>query len=261
MIDIIGTYPIELPLVFMGGILGSSHCVGMCGGFAVAVGYSARSFSANLIRQVLWSLGRIFTYAFLGTVAGFLGSRMSLGISLTTAQGLLALVAGLLLISQGLFSAGILRWPKRRFGKCPIDNVSWLLPIGRMMRPPRNGQTSATRAAETFLAGVVTGFLPCGLVYAYLALAAASANMWWGLTIMVAFGFGTTPIMIATGAGASLLTNPMRVRLFRIAAWCILLTGVLTIGRGFAALGSDSLQGSPACPMCEEVVSIPPTVQ
>ena len=52
---------IELPLVFLGGLLGSAHCVGMCGGFALTIGLGARDVAANVCRQLVYTAGRIFT--------------------------------------------------------------------------------------------------------------------------------------------------------------------------------------------------------
>ena len=64
---------IELPLVFLGGLLGSAHCVGMCGGFAVSIGIGSRGLASNLRRQLVYTAGRIFTYSFFGIVAGYAG--------------------------------------------------------------------------------------------------------------------------------------------------------------------------------------------
>ncbi len=56
---------IELPLVLLGGLLGSSHCIGMCGGFAISIGLGNRRLSSHVLRQLVYSSGRVFTYAFL----------------------------------------------------------------------------------------------------------------------------------------------------------------------------------------------------
>ena len=68
---------IELPLVFLGGLLGSAHCVGMCGGFALSIGVGAKSFTANLQRQLVYTLGRVLTYSFFGVAAGYAGFWLS----------------------------------------------------------------------------------------------------------------------------------------------------------------------------------------
>jgi sulfite exporter TauE/SafE len=230
----------------------------MCGGFAMAVGFGSKSLGANVTRQLTWSVGRIFTYAFGGAMCGFLGARLSGRFSFASIQGFLAIAAGVLLVVQGLLSAGVFKRKLKIGKKCSVGKFSWLLPIGRLMKPSQDEASTSARTAETFLAGVMTGFLPCGLVYAYLALAAASASLWWGLATMIAFGFGTVPIMVATGAGVSLMSLPARTRLFKVAAWCVLITGVLTIGRGVAAIDvKQEQQEQPACPLCDEPPEVP----
>ncbi len=94
-----------------------------------------------------------------------------------------------------------------------------------------------------------TGFLPCGLVYAYLALATASGTMATGLATMAAFGFGTVPLMMIAGLGTNALTATWRQRALRIAAGCVILTGVLSLVRGSIAL-QDSSESQPTCPLC-----------
>ena len=72
---------IELPMVFLGGLLGSAHCVGMCGGFALGIGLGTPSFAANVGRQVIYTTGRVFTYALPGRRRGICRARASPGAS------------------------------------------------------------------------------------------------------------------------------------------------------------------------------------
>lgn len=235
---------IEWPLVFLGGVLGSSHCVGMCGALALSVGLGARTLPGNLGRQLVYTLGRLNTYAFLGAAAGFAGWRLSkqtTPLSVYFQTGL-ALVAGLLLIWQGLAAAGAL--PRRKVtsaaaGFCPGRGV-----LSTFLTAP--GWHNA------FLAGLLTGFLPCGLVYAYVAFAASTGSLLKGMLSMAVFGAGTAPLMILTGAGASALGLATRRRVFHAAAWCVVVTGGLTIYRGVgAAQAAIAGRNDPACPFCE----------
>jgi uncharacterized protein len=231
---------IEWPLIFLGGLLGSSHCVGMCGAFALTIGLRTPSAASNACRQLVYSLGRIFTYSFAGAAAGFAGIHLQ-RISATAfrTQTVLAIVAGSLLIVQGLHAAGI--FPAfRKFtgaGYCPSASL-----FRSFLTAP--GWHSA------FLAGLFTGFLPCGLVYAYLALAAASGSVFIGAAIMALFGTGTVPLMVITGVGSSLLTLTARRQLFRAAAFCVIATGVLTIARGVGWSRPNSDSDQPTCPFC-----------
>ena len=181
---------IELPLVLAGGLLGSTHCLGMCGPFALMIGGAARGWRGNLARQLLYSAGRVFTYAWLGAAAGFGGMRLSqLAPAMVSVPALLAVGAGALLLYQGLASAGVLRRLGWR-GASPCFGAAWLAAFLRDPRP-----------VGVLLAGVFTGFLPCGLVYGFLALAGATANVLHGGLLMAAFGVGTAPMMTLAGLG------------------------------------------------------------
>ena len=134
---------LQLPLVFLGGLLGSAHCVGMCGGFALSIGIGARSVGANLHRQLLYTLGRVLTYAFLGVVAGYAGFWLSRKAgTLVNVQAGLSIVAGALLVFQGLLALGIV--PRRVFAAISAAGARPAWPArswGRSCRP-RAGRAS-----------------------------------------------------------------------------------------------------------------------
>lgn len=233
---------IELPLVFVSGVLGSAHCVGMCGGFALTIGSGAASVSSNLRRQAVYSVGRVCTYAFLGAMAGYGGWRVTTGQvnHWINAQAALAILAGVLLVAQGLIAAGI--WPQRR--RAAATNVPCLASsaLATFLKSPGLG--------NVLIAGVLTGFLPCGLVYAFLALATSSGHVGWGLLTMVSFGLGTVPVMVLTGCGGSLMTVTLRRRVFQAAAWCVVVAGVMSIARGAGFLDLPGWHEPSGCPAC-----------
>src|SRR5690348_15871173 len=82
--------------------------------------------------------------------------------------------------------------------------------------------------------------MPCGLVYAFLALASSTTSMIGGWLTMFAFGLGTMPIMVLTGLGAGLLTLALRRRVLQIAGFCVLLAGALPMVRGIEFLRSTT---------------------
>lgn len=234
----------DWPLICLGGILGSAHCMGMCGGFALSVGIGSRSPADNVVRQMLYSAGRLCTYGFGGATLGYVGlSLMRAAGPWTIAQGALSLSAGLFLAYLGLASLGLIprfvRWRRSAQRGCQAASL-----FASYLRSP--GWT------PPFLAGVLTGFLPCGLVYAFLALAASGGSVWRGTAVMLLFGLGTVPAMVLTGAGASLLGIAFRRRLLRVAAVCVLATGLLSIARGAAAVQAARRGAAGAkCPFCQ----------
>ena len=262
---------IELPLISLGGLLGSAHCVGMCGGFAISIGVEATAWRSNLMRQLCFGFGRIFTYVVLGVVAGYGGRRLMSATTFFNVQAALALLTGTLLIVQGMNTVGLIGGLRRVWKRAlsfkrnvamttPQDGRSRIaLPVCMQQGLMRSLLTTPGPSGP-FLAGVLTGFLPCGLVYAMLALAAAGGSLAGGAAIMAAFGAGTLPMMTAFGLGASIAGVRWRSRMLRLAAWCVVAVGVLTLARGasawhdFSADNStgDAHRGVPSCPLCSE---------
>ena len=237
---------IELPLIFITGVLGASHCLGMCGPLALIVGGAADRWRTALGRQLAYTAGRIFTYAVLGAIAGYCGQRLATyAPAAINFPATLAIGAGLLLIYQGLRATGwinpVLDWFWKGKSLAPAAPCLAGGMLGQFLRQP--GATGA------FLAGLFTGFLPCGLLYGILALAAATNNLLLGATTMAVFGMGTAPMMILAGLGGRLLNLSGRRWLFAVAAWCLVLTGGISIARGVNFL---SIADRPAsgCPMC-----------
>ncbi len=233
---------IELPLILVGGLLGSAHCIGMCGPLAVSLSAGATAGTNHLARQLVFSLGRVFTYGFCGAVAGLGGAWISSDSrSFVLSQAWLAILAGAVLLLMGLVTAGVLPRPAvKRLGGLPCGTAGWLKTF-----------LTAPGWSAVLVAGVFTGFIPCGLVYAFLLKAGSSGSMWQGLLTMVAFGLGTIPLMVAVGYGGQFLSIVGRSRLFRVAAWCIVLTGAISIARGYAQLDPPTDMATAPCPLCE----------
>jgi uncharacterized protein len=234
---------IELPLIFLGGLLGSAHCVGMCGGFAVSIGLGARGIGPNLLRQLTYTLGRVLTYSFFGVVAGYGGFWLTRKIgTLVNIQAGLSIVAGGLLLFQGSLALGLIPrriLPTLSLGATPCLAGSF---IGPFLASPGSW--------NVFLAGILTGFLPCGLVYGFLTLASSSASIVHGFLTMCVFGAGTAPIMVLTGACGSLLPHSARGRLLKVSAVCVLLTGVVSLARGIMFVQFPGSAQHDSCPFC-----------
>lgn len=225
----------RLLLVMAGGFLASAHCIGMCGGFACALAATDSGGWSFFGRQLTYNFGRIFTYAFLGALAGSAGvfiSRWTLG-GIHAAQAL-SMVAGLIMIGLGLSALGVIRVPRR-----------WTDFEGGLFAPLFSHFMGSRGWSGHFAAGVANGFLPCGLVYAFLATAAASGNGINGALTMVFFGFGTIPAMLLAAGGGRVLSVAARRRIYQAAAVVVVLMGGLTFYRGWP-------RPEGACPACSE---------
>lgn len=206
-----------------GGFLGSAHCIGMCGGFACAIGSARANFWPLFARQLVYNLGRVFTYAFLGALAGSSGLYLSrFRIGLVNPQQIFSLLAGVIMVLLGLSTLGLLRLPEK-----------YSRAVSQLFAPLFAYFLNARGWFGYFLAGLANGFLPCGLVYAFLALAVASQDGPRGAIIMTFFGLGTLPAMLAIGCGTKLLTQTIRLRIYRVAAIFVVALGSVTIYRGW----------------------------
>ena len=229
-------------VIFAAGFAGSFHCIGMCGGFACALGRDPHGAAATLLRHLVYNFGRLTTYCFLGALAGAFGQVIctSQGLdvpllsgSLDTGQRILAIVAGLLMIAMALQFFGLLpRLHRLTTGFAGSTFVSSL----------RSLLTAPGRAAPLAF-GVFNGFLPCPLVYAFAAQAASTAAVAPGVLTMAAFGLGTFPAMLMMGGVGRVLAPAWRQRGVWIAGSFILLLGLVTLGRGLLPLAGHIAHG------------------
>lgn len=218
-------------IIFAAGFAGSFHCIGMCGGFACALGRDAQGPGATVLRHILYNFGRLTTYCFLGGLAGALGQVICtsqgmvvpvLSDPLDAGQRILAVVAGILMIVMALQFFGLLqRWHHVAIGFGGSTLATSLRSLLKMQSP-----------AAPLAFGVFNGFLPCPLVYAFAAQAASTAGALPGFLVMASFGLGTFPAMLMMGGVGQLLAPAWRQRGVWLAGACILLLGVITLGRG-----------------------------
>jgi len=190
----------------LAGAAGSPHCVGMCGGFAVATGTSVGGSAA-------WSLGRLTTYAILGGIAGSVGALVPGPGWVGTA------LAAVMLVWFALRLAGI--------GAVATPSFPWFTKVaGRLLARKGYG--------GRFAFGAVNGLLPCGLVYAALAFPVAVGDPIGGALTMVAFGLGTVPALAVAVFGLRKLTAAS-LNARRAVALVVLVTGL-----GSLALRADT---------------------
>lgn len=214
----------DLVAVFLIGLLGSMHCVGMCGGFVLALskpGQAARRVHAH---QTLYFLGKTLSYAALGAVTGGLGHLV--GSAFAGLQNVLSIVLGVFLVGVGLGLLGVVR---------PFEGPRFLARL--RLLPALMGRLLKRRTyAATFGLGTVNGFLPCGLVYGALALAAATGSPVGGGLTMAVFGLATIPALYLLSLLGFLMRPAWRTRLSRFGGVLVVILGLVTILRGTPAL-------------------------
>lgn len=194
----------SLPLLaaaFVTGFLGSAHCFGMCAGISglFAVNTSVASMRRHIPTAITYNLGRVLTYALLGILVALLGQTVvdampNLAVPVRLFSGLLIILVGL----QVAFAWRIL---------APVEKAG--AHIWNRIAPAAKGLLPVNSLPKALGLGLLWGWLPCGLVYSVLLLAATTANALAGGLAMIAFGLGTMPAMIATGLSASRLSRFM----------------------------------------------------
>jgi len=204
------------------GLLGSGHCLGMCGGIAGALGASANSTASSPIAAagytLIFNLGRVFGYALIGAAAGVLGGGLIAMGDLPAWSAVARGLTGLLMVMIGLQIA--FRWSLLGFvERSGARFWARLTPVARRLLPART-------PAHALLLGMIWGWLPCGLVYSILLMALLAGDAVQSAVLMMVFGLGTLPAMTLTGlAGARLKLSLQRPGLRLVA-------GLLLVGLG-----------------------------
>ncbi|HNP19822.1 MAG TPA: sulfite exporter TauE/SafE family protein [Fulvivirga sp.] len=196
------------------GMVGSLHCVGMCGPIVMAVNYTKK----GLFKNLLYHTGRIISYMSLGLIIGLAG----LGISFAGFQQSLSIIAGLIIISITLLP------------KLKIIQNQWQSTILTPMKSKLLGAVKGNSNSTLFSLGLLNGLLPCGLVYVAIAASLATANPFQGALFMAGFGLGTWPIMLAIALGGSWVISRYRNQFQYVIPAISLLMGSLLIVRGLA---------------------------
>ncbi len=204
---------------FIFGLLGSFHCIGMCGPIAFLLPLNRDKKPLMFFQLFLYHFGRILSYSVIGLLFGFLGK----GLNLFAAQQKLSIGIGVLMILAVIFSFGSVKFEK-------IGSPFFRL-VNHLKSKIGNGLKKKT--PDTFLSiGMLNGFLPCGLVYMAMLGAIAEANAGFGSLYMVFFGLGTIPLMTVTVALGNWIGVKTRESIRRIIPVFVLITGILFIVRG-----------------------------
>ena len=171
------------------GFFGSPHCLGMCGGLVTAFGLSMKDASPAKRRALVatYHLGRLSSYALLGLIAGLIGTTVLA--PLMMGNSMPRILLGLVLVFVGVTMLGAPFLNKlERFG---MRFWQYLSPLRQKVFPLNTFPRALT-------AGLLWGFLPCGLVYGALLIAVVAHNPLNGAALMFVFGLGTIPMLVAT---------------------------------------------------------------
>jgi sulfite exporter TauE/SafE len=201
------------------GLLGSFHCIGMCGPIALALPVHQYSYFKKYLGILLYNLGRVTTYTFLGVVFGLLGQSFFIG----GFQQIVSISIGiLLLLSVVLTKTKWFKTPSFGFLYSFINKVK--LHLGNLF--------SRKGLHFLFFIGLLNGLLPCGLVYLGIAGAIATGNYFKGAEFMFYFGIGTVPIMFAVAFLGQFINLKFRNNIRHAMPYVVSIMAVLLIVRG-----------------------------
>ena len=210
--------------LFLVGLLGGGHCIGMCGGIVTALsgrsgGASDKGVSFGAL-HLAYNAGRIASYTLAGALAGGISGGMLLA-GLPLRQGLYV-AANLMLVALGFYLIGMTRALAfvERAGQGVWRRVQ---PFTARFLPVRG-------VAQALPLGFLWGWLPCGLVYSALVSALATGSAAHGALAMFAFGMGTLPNLLLAGYVLA------RFRVLARAPAVRLVSGLLVLGFGIAGL-------------------------
>jgi len=201
------------------GLLGSFHCVGMCGPIALAIPLNNRSWLSKTIGSLTYNIGRAITYAIMGALFGLI----STGFQMAGFQKWVSVVMGIIMVVSVLFPS--LYKNRFDFEKSAFSMVGKLkIKLGALIRKRSYG--------SLFLIGILNGLLPCGLVYMAIAGALATGNSFSGALFMFLFGIGTLPMLFAISILGNTISLKLRKRMTKLIPVAVMFIGILFILRG-----------------------------
>ncbi len=204
-------------LAFFTGLLGSFHCLGMCGPLA----FSVPTYNTNrwliLLDKLMYQVGRIISYSFLGLLVGLLGKQLWMA---GMQQGISILTGAL------IFIAALSRLLKTRWARNAGE--LFLSPFNKLLRLALEGRSNH------LIIGILNGFLPCGFVYLALAGAINTGKLLSSVQYMFWFGLGTAPLMLIAMFGVGIAGPALRRSINKGIPFIMLIIGIWFILRGMS---------------------------
>ncbi|MFM9944508.1 MAG: sulfite exporter TauE/SafE family protein [Bacteroidia bacterium] len=199
------------------GIIGSFHCVGMCGPLALSLPIHQLSSFHKSISILFYNLGRAVSYTFMGIIFGLLGQSFAL----FNFQQWLSIAAGVLILVIVLVN---------KFGHPQTNAIS---KFSQSLKIKLGTYLKSDKKLISYLyIGILNGFLPCGLVYVAIAASVATGSILNSAMLMFAFGLGTLPVMALTMVFGKFISFSFRQKLNKITPYMIMCIALLLIVRG-----------------------------
>lgn len=212
----------DLALVALTGIMGAPHCFMMCGGISSSLALTAKG---SPLKPVLaYNAGRVTTYSAIGGLMGLSGSFLNAAGRFAGLQSIASMLGGLLIIL----------WALRRY-TLPIQ--AHRIPGYVYLHEAANRLRQRYEWPAVYMAGILLGFLPCGLTYAMQMNAAASGSAADGGLMMLVFGLATLPVLLLAAWSAGSITGIWRRRMRKGGTVLMIVMGLLAILKGMSANG------------------------
>lgn len=203
------------------GLIGSFHCIGMCGPIVVALPLKKHNLFSKITGAILYNSGRVITYSVLGILFGILGR----GIRLAGFQQWTSILLGVAMIVSVLF-------PYFFREKITIGNLFSGF-AARLINRLRKLFTDRSYTSLLMI-GILNGLLPCGLVYVAIAGAISSGTVLSGALFMMMFGLGTIPLLLTATLASDAIGQRIRLKMQRVVPYFVFVLGVLFILRGLS---------------------------
>ena len=218
-----------LTMALTTGLLGSGHCLGMCGSLVAALAITDRDGRGSLLFQLLYHTGRIITYTLIGLAVGWIGSAFAFTDSFKDVTRMLLVSSDLFIILIGLGSAGL-------FSYLNLLDLEFPEPANALLAGVRQ-LLGGRKALIALPLGLLLGLLPCGFVYAMAIIAAQTAAPVKGGLVMLAFGLGTLPVLLFFGGTVSWLSTRIRNWMLRGAGLTVALMGCYNMVQHLKEIG------------------------
>jgi sulfite exporter TauE/SafE len=210
--------------VFFASLVGSLHCIGMCGPFvAFYSGTDGSGGARRLLSHASYSGGRLLTYGVFGLAAGAVGAALDVAGSLAGIQRVAAIIAGATMILWGVLALLQLR------GVSIFKHGSGNGRVAKIIRRGFSLISDKPPVIRAAVVGLLSGLLPCGWLWAFVVTAAGTGGAVQGAMVMAAFWAGTVPALVAVGVGAQLVSAPLRRHVPAVTAVLLVALGLYAI--------------------------------